>query len=329
MRKIVVFLSAIFFSFATQAVADSTDMKSYMQELQNLSRLKASGELSADEYNTRREELKTRYLKTSEAEKKPVSPKRSDSENKPTPKNETVKPDLVSGNQASQHQAKQPGNEIQKVIDATVQIEIFDKAGSKRGSGSGFIVDPTGIIVTNNHVLNNAASVLIRLANGDTYKDLMVRDFDEVKDLAIIKISGFDLPTVKLGNSSSLKGGEKILTCGFSLGEYANTVSDGLISGVRQNEKGYRYLQISAPISPGNSGGPVISETGEVIGVSTATNLEGQNLNFAVPINYVLGMLENDKKMTLTQYSSVCGQTMEHLIIDAKRSDEQLAHPDA
>ncbi len=329
MRKIVVFLSAIFFSFATQAVADSTDMKSYMQELQNLSRLKASGELSADEYNTRREELKTRYLKTSEAEKKPVSPKRSDSENKPTPKNETVKPDLVSGNQASQHQAKQPGNEIQKVIDATVQIEIFDKAGSKRGSGSGFIVDPTGIIVTNNHVLNNAASVLIRLANGDTYKDLMVRDFDEVKDLAIIKISGFDLPTVKLGNSSSLKGGEKILTCGFSLGEYANTVSDGLISGVRQNEKGYRYLQISAPISPGNSGGPVISETGEVIGVSTATNLEGQNLNFAVPINYVLGMLENDKKMTLTQYSSVCGQTMEHMIIDAKRSDEQLAHPDA
>jgi S1-C subfamily serine protease len=168
MRKIVVFLSAIFFSFATQAVADSTDMKSYMQELQNLSRLKASGELSADEYNIRREELKTRYLKTSETEKKPVSPKRSDSENKPTPKNETVKPDLVSGKQASQHQAKQPGNEIQKVIDATVQIEIFDKAGSKRGSGSGFIVDPTGIIVTNNHVLNNAASVLIRLANGDT-----------------------------------------------------------------------------------------------------------------------------------------------------------------
>ncbi len=274
---------------------------------------------------------------TASAEKPltPLQQKARDMANKPVPaaSPESSRPAPGTADAPTQTvtaRARPPaGQALQGLSAATVQVEVFDKAGSKKGAGSGFIVDPTGIIVTNNHVLNNAASVLVKLANGDTYKDVMVRDFDEVKDLAIIKISGFDLPTVKLGNSTSLRGGERILTCGFSLGEFANTLSDGLISGVRQNEKGFRYLQISAPISPGNSGGPVALESGEVIGVSTASRIDGQNLNFAVPINYVLGMLENDKKLTLSQYSGMCGQTMEHMIIDAKRQDEQLAHPDS
>ncbi len=221
-------------------------------------------------------------------------------------------------------------NPTAAVSAATVQIETFDKAGSKRGAGSGFVVDPTGIIVTNNHVLDNGASIIVKTASGDVYKDITVRDFDEVKDIAIIKVSGFDMPTVKLGNSTTIKGGEKVFTCGFTLGEFANTLSDGLVSGVRHNEKGFKYFQMSAPISPGNSGGPVFLDSGEVIGISTASQIKGQNVNFAVPINYVLGMLENDKKLTLAQYSGLCGQGMTHMIIDAKKgADEQLAHPDS
>lgn len=227
---------------------------------------------------------------------------------------------------ASQSSNSSPREGLPQVFAATVQIEIYDKTGSKKGSGSGFIVDSKGIIVTNNHVLQNGAGILIKLPSGDAYKDIVVRDFDEVKDIAIFKVSGFDLPSVKMGNSNQVTEGQKILTCGNTLGEYANSVSDGVVSGIRHNEKGFKYIQVSAPISPGNSGGPVCLETGEVIGISTASRIDGQNVNFAIPINYVIGMLDNDRKLTYAQYSGMCGQGMEHVIGDESRKD--LAHPD-
>ena len=176
------------------------------------------------------------------------------------------------------------------IQEATVKIEIFDKTGTKLGTGSGFIVDSSGIIVTNKHVMKNAISAVVTLNNGDTYKDAIIRDFDEIKDIAIIKISGFDLPKVKLGNSKDLKGGEKVIVCGSSLGKFFNSLSEGIISSIRQSKKGFRYIQMSAPISHGNSGGPVFLENGDVIGMATASRDDGQNLNFAVPINYIIGM---------------------------------------
>lgn len=218
-------------------------------------------------------------------------------------------------------------NIIESILKSSVQIEVFDKSGDKKGSGSGFIVDSKGIIVTNNHVMNNAYSILITLATGEKFKDVKILDFDEVKDIAIIKISGFDLPTVKLGNSNSVQVGIKIFVCGNSLGDYQNSLSDGIISGIRQNDQGYKYLQMTAPISPGNSGGPVFTEKGEVIGISTASRTGGQNINFAVPINYAIGMLDNDKDLTLEKYSGLCGQQMEHIV--QKQPEANLAHPDS
>jgi len=322
MKKLCLLVLFLTFGFSSVILAANDDVKAYMKEMKVLNDMLDSRRISENDYEQKSAELRKKYLHDDPRNRKQQIQEKPSTT--PVQQIETVSPNNIQRSQSSSSSSV-----VQNINNATVQIEVFDKAGSKRGSGSGFIVDPSGIIVTNNHVLNNAASILVKMANGDSYKDIMVRDFDEVKDLALIKISGYDLPTVKLGNSSSLKGGERILVCGFSLGEYANTISDGLISGIRQSDKGYRYLQMSAPISPGNSGGPVVLETGEVIGVSTVTHMQGQNLNFAVPINYVLGMLENDKKLTLAQYSNVCGQSMEHMIIDAKNTDEQLAHPDA
>ena len=217
------------------------------------------------------------------------------------------------------------------IQEATVKIEIFDKTGTKLGTGSGFIIDSSGIIVTNNHVMRDAISAVVTLNNGDTYKDIKIRDFDEIKDIAIIKISGFDLPSVKLGNSKNLKGGEKVIVCGSSLGKFFNSLSEGIISSIRQSQKGYRYIQMSAPISHGNSGGPVFLENGEVVGMATASRGDGQNLNFAIPINYIIGMLDNNKNMSLEQYFAICGQTMGTMItndISDRPFNEQLVHPD-
>ena len=92
--------------------------------------------------------------------------------------------------------------------------------------------------------MDNAASVLITLNNGDTYKDVIIRDFDEVKDIAIIKISGYDLPTVKIGNSRNLDIGDKVIVCGSSLGDLSNSLSEGIISSIRQSEKEKHLLLI-------------------------------------------------------------------------------------
>ncbi len=222
--------------------------------------------------------------------------------------------------------ASKDKNPINKLNNATVQIETFNRAGSKVGEGSGFIVDPKGVIVTNNHVIHNAFSVIVRLQNGDIYKEIVIRDYNEEKDLAIVKLNGFDLPTVDLGNSNKIDTGNKIIVCGNTLGEYENSMSTGIISGIRHNDMGYKYIQMTAPISPGNSGGPVSLESGEVIGVSVATRLDGQNVNFAVPINYVLGMLENNKNLSLEEYSGICGEQMRH--ITQAKPEKTFAHPD-
>ena len=290
------------------------DTNNYIHEIQELSKKLKKGEITQAEYENQKSQIRSIYLKSNSKKEKQI--KETDSQ--------------INSNSIDKHQ-----NEVlnlksvnKSILEATVKIEVYNKTGSKVSTGSGFIVDSNGIIVTNNHVIENAASIMITLNNGDTYSDVVVRDFDEVKDIAVIKISGYDLPTVKLGNSRNLEIGEKIIVCGSSLGDLSNTLSEGIISSIRQSDKGYRYIQMSAPISPGNSGGPVVLENGEVIGISTASRIQGQNLNFAVPINYVLGMIENNKNMTLAKYSAICGQTMEHMIINDKQNSEQFAHPD-
>jgi hypothetical protein len=113
---------------------------------------------------------------------------------------------------------------------------------------------------------------------------------DKRKDIAFLKIDAVNLPYLKLGNSSSVQVGDKLYTLGTPLGLFQNTLSEGLLSGIRQAD-GYKMLQLSAPISHGNSGGPVLNTEGEVIGIVDLTFSEGQNLNFAIPIDNAAGML--------------------------------------
>ncbi|MBW7877630.1 MAG: serine protease, partial [Candidatus Cloacimonetes bacterium] len=191
---------------------------------------------------------------------------------------------------------------LDEVLAGTVRIETFSESGSLKGRGSGFLISDQGLIVTNHHVMEGAASAIVHLSGGREFRQVIVEDFDEHKDLVLLRVEGIGLPTLSLGKSTESKTGDKIWVLGNTLGEYGNSVSQGVISGVRHNDAGFKYLQFTAAISPGNSGGPVLNENYEVVGVATATRTDGQNVNFAIPVNYVLGMVENRRGLTLAQY---------------------------
>lgn len=171
---------------------------------------------------------------------------------------------------------------------AVVLVEV--QAGERSRQGSGFIVDQEGVILTNHHVIRNATNATVRLSSGDVYDRVSVLAVDERRDLAVLKISGFGLPTLPLGNSDSVRIGTDVIAIGSPLG-LENTVSTGIVSGRRTEPKGFQLLQITAPASTGSSGGPVLLRDGRVVGIAASQFRNGQNLNFAVPINYARGLL--------------------------------------
>jgi len=172
---------------------------------------------------------------------------------------------------------------------AVVLIEVPGADGKTAKTGSGLLVSADGKLLTNYHVVSHAKKATVRLANGDAYDLVEVLAVDKRKDIAFLKIPAVDLPVVKLGRSNAVDIGQTVYSIGNPLG-LQNTLSQGLVSGVRDMD-GYRLFQMTAPISPGSSGGPVFNASGEVIGIAVLTITDGQNLNFAIPIDYARGML--------------------------------------
>lgn len=172
--------------------------------------------------------------------------------------------------------------------EAVVRIDVEAPGGSRQGSG--FIVSPDGRVVTNYHVVRNAQSLEIKLASGDVYERAAVLAVDKRRDIAVLQIPGFDLASLPLGNSDSVRVGTDVVAIGSPLG-LDNTVATGIVSGRRQEPEGYGLLQISVPASRGSSGGPVLTRNGKVVGIAVSRMQGGENLNFAVPINYARGIL--------------------------------------
>ena len=165
-----------------------------------------------------------------------------------------------------------------------VAMIISYKDGIPYSQGSGFFIDKN-ILVTNFHCVAGAERVEFKIAgNEEVYKGAKVVKASDDYDLAIIKTKQ-DFPFVKVDSLGKEKVWSKIYAIGNPRG-LEGTISDGILSGKRDNE-GIEYLQITAPINSGNSGGPVLNDKGEVIGVSTFTFRNSQNLNFAMPIKYI------------------------------------------
>lgn len=166
------------------------------------------------------------------------------------------------------------------------------------GSGTGFIVSDDGYIITNNHVVEGSDSLSVLFVDG-TEVDATLVGTDPVSDIAVIKIDQTVPATVEIGDSSTLRVGEDVVAIGSALGEYTNTVTQGIVSGLgrsldSQGGAGMEnMIQHDAPINPGNSGGPLLNMQGQVIGVNTAVvrqaepGVTAEGLGFAIPSNTV------------------------------------------
>jgi S1-C subfamily serine protease len=159
----------------------------------------------------------------------------------------------------------------------------------ERGTGSGFILSENGELLTNAHVVADTDTVQVTLKDGRTFEGKVV-GVDAVTDVAVVKIPGDKLPTVKLGNSQNLTPGQWAIAIGNPLG-LDNTVTIGIISATDRTsaqvgvpDKRVSFIQTDAAINPGNSGGPLLNAQGEVIGVNTAIRADAQGLGFAIPI---------------------------------------------
>ena len=179
---------------------------------------------------------------------------------------------------------------IQHIAPSVLLLSVMDRSGQEIAVGSGFVVSEDGRVVTNRHVIEKADKVLAKAENGAIYEVAGVLAEDAVNDLAVLKLKATNLPALRLGFGYNAKAGERIVVVGSPLG-LKNTATEGIISARRQTEGEGEWLQITAPISPGSSGSPVVNQRGEVIGVATMLMRGGQSLNFARPAKQLATLL--------------------------------------
>ena len=187
------------------------------------------------------------------------------------------------------NQPQTPQQIAKKSLGSTVLLITEDADGEAHGLGSGFFIG-SGRIATNLHVVEDAPKAYAKLVGRDTMYNIDgIIAIDEKNDLAILQVTAFGISPLPLGDSDTIEIGETVYVAGNPKG-LEGTFSDGIISSIR-GEDAFKLLQMTAPISPGSSGGPVLNANGEVIGISVLTVRDGQNLNFAIPINYLKSLL--------------------------------------
>lgn len=180
---------------------------------------------------------------------------------------------------------------------------LFFSGGEISGAGTGVIVSKDGYILTNKHVIDGSKEISVVLANGDTHENVKIVAQDPLNDIAFLKIDGVeDLSPAELGDSKTLRIGQQVIAIGNALGQYQNSVTSGIISGTNRSVTASRGLgssaeqltdmiQTDASINSGNSGGPLVNASGQVIGINTAVASNAQGIGFAIPIGAAKGML--------------------------------------
>ena len=172
------------------------------------------------------------------------------------------------------------------------------------GAGTGIVISKDGYILTNKHVISGVRTVQVVMSDGTRYDDAQVVGSDPLNDIAFLKLKNVkDLEVATLGDSGNVRVGQDAIAIGNSLGQYNNTVTKGIISGLGRpvaaasSELDSRVesltdlIQTDAAINPGNSGGPLINSSGQVIGINTAVAADAQGIGFAIPINAAKGMI--------------------------------------
>ena len=196
------------------------------------------------------------------------------------------------------------GETEQDIVD---RLPKTDGGKIKVGGGSGFIVDSAGYIITNKHVVADPNAEYTVFTPDEEKYAATVLARDPINDVAILKIDAKDLPTIDLGDSNKILLGQSVVAVGNALGEFKNTVSTGIVSGLSRfitavtdmdghAERLRGLIQTDAAINPGNSGGPLVNLSSQVIGINSAVVYGAQNIGFAIPINKAKQDLEDVKK---------------------------------
>ena len=192
---------------------------------------------------------------------------------------------------------------VVSIVTSTKTRNFFGQDYESAAAGTGIIVTNDGYVLTNKHVINGATSINVVLDDGTTYENVDLVTTDPLNDVAFLKIKDVsNLTPATLGDSKTLTVGQQVMAIGNALGQYQNTVTVGVVSGLGRSVtasdgSGYNtetlsdMIQTDAAINSGNSGGPLVNAAGEVIGINTATSTSAENMGFAIPISSVKGML--------------------------------------
>jgi len=201
--------------------------------------------------------------------------------------------------------ASKVGPSVVSVVTKTATRSPYGSVGTQEGAGTGIIISDKGYVMTNKHVIQGSQAVNVVTSDGVTHTDVEIVGTDPLNDIAFLKINNAnDLKAAQLGDSSSLRIGQKVVAIGNALGQYQNSVTSGIISGtgrsivagVEGNEGATERLtdliQTDAAINSGNSGGPLVNLAGQVIGINTALASDANGIGFSIPINATKGMLK-------------------------------------
>ncbi len=192
--------------------------------------------------------------------------------------------------------AKKVAPSVVSITSKTTSYNFFGMGQTQEGAGTGIIISSDGLIITNKHVVDGQDSnYTVITSDGKEYKDAKVIARDSVNDLAFVKIDAKGLKAADLGDSASMQVGQQVVAIGNALGQFQNSVTTGVISGLSRpitagdgagsSEDLQNLFQTDAAINPGNSGGPLVNLEGQVIGINTAVAGNAQNIGFAIPIN--------------------------------------------
>lgn len=206
-----------------------------------------------------------------------------------------------------------PEEIFEKVNNNVYIIISYDINGKPVKQGSGVALSRDGLFVTNYHVFSECSYINIE-HNNTKFKDVEIFNYDISKDILILKANSSNIYPIMIGDSDMLKVGQKIYTIGSPLG-LENSMSEGIISGFRNfNERDVKYIQITASISPGSSGGAVVNTKGELIGISNMTISEGQNINFAIPVSEILSLANIQREITYEKDENI--ENNEEVVIE-------------
>jgi hypothetical protein len=198
-------------------------------------------------------------------------------------------------------------NEIyNKISSATVQVNCYDKNGTRYGLGSGFFISNDGKIVTNYHVIQGAYALKIVTQSGKSYSVTQVLGYSSTEDIAILKISETDTPYLEIA-TEEVKTGDAVYTLGSSLG-LQDTFGAGIVSNPSITISKKECIQFTAQMSSGNSGGPLVNSSGEVIGITTMSATSGQDMNFALKISSIDKISLSSPKTPAKLYTTLIKQ---------------------